>query len=164
MPQLGTSQLGNTQVGSVPSSGSTDAVQTIADLLDASTQWSLPDPEVYLLQEISQQQRENNPNPAIYVWSPVDGSLDQFDAEYSHIDETRTVECQIWNLDGIEAETYHQEVIDLLSQYANDNYRNTEFHHIRPTSATDSRSDHIRQLTDHYILSVQAEVHNHRGV
>jgi hypothetical protein len=145
-------------------STATDSVQAVVDLLTGYTGWSLTAPEVYKLQELSQQQRENNPDPAIYVWSPVDASLDQFDAEYSNIDETRTVECQIWTLDGGNAETYHQETIDFLAEYANDNYTNTEFHHVRPTSATDSRSDHIRQLTDHYILSVQAEVHNHRSV
>ena len=159
MPQLGSSSLG----GSLESP-SDDPVQTVADILDGYTGWSLTAPEVYKLQELSQQQRENNPDPAIYVWSPVDGSLDQFDAEYSNIDETRTVECQVWTLDGTNAETYHQEIINLLATFANDNYDRTNFHHIRPTSATDSRSDHIRQLTDHYILSVQAEVHNHRGV
>jgi hypothetical protein len=146
------------------SSASTDAVQMVVDLLDGYTGWSLTAPEVYQHQELSQKQKENNPDPAIYVWSPVDGSLDQFGAEYDHIDETRTVEAQIWTLDAGNAETYHQETIDFLAQYANDNYSQLEFHHIRPQSTTDSRSEHIRQLTDHYILSVQSDVHNHREV
>jgi len=146
------------------SSTSTDAVQVVVDILDGYTGWTLSAPEVYEWAEVSQQEREHNPDPALYVWAPADATLDQFGAEYNHIDETRIVEVQVWDLDRDDVETYHQDVIDFFATYANDNEQNTPFHHIRPTSATDSRSEHTRQRTDHYIMSVQCDLHNHRDV
>ena len=143
-------------------SNSTDAVDTIFDLLDGYTGWSLTDPEVYKQWNVSQQERENNPDPAIYIWSPVDADLSQGDAEASYYSEFRTVEASVWTLDNDSSETYHQEIIDFLRQYSNDNESNTTFHKIRPQSATDSRSEKITRMTDHYILSVQVELHNHR--
>jgi len=146
-------------------STSTDSVQTIVDLLDGYTGWSLNDPEVYLHQEVSQQEKENNPDPAIYVWSPVDADLSQGAAGAEYYTEFRTVEAQIWTLNSqnnTATETYHQEAIDFLREYSNDNESNTTFHKIQPDSATDSRSEHIRRMTDHYIMSVQVRMHNHR--
>jgi len=58
------------------SSTSNDPVQTIIDLLDGYTGWSLDSPEVYNQNEVSQQERTSNPDPAIYVWSPVDASIE----------------------------------------------------------------------------------------
>lgn len=143
-------------------SNSDDAVQTIVDLLDGYTGWTLSSPEVYKHQEVAQQEKENNPDPAMYVWSPVDASLEQFSGDNDTLNENRTVEVQIWTLDSDDSETYHQETIDFLNQYADDNYSNIEFHFVQPESATDSRSDHIARMTDHFILSVQVGVHNHR--
>lgn len=148
-----------------PVTTSTDGVQTVINVLSDATQfgyWSLDAPEVYHNQEVAQKSKENNPDPAIYVWSPVDGSLEQFSGDNTVLDERRTVEAQVWTLDSQNAETYHQEIIDLLQRYADDNYRNTNFHWIQPQSATDNRSEHITRRTDHYILSVQVEIHNHR--
>jgi hypothetical protein len=157
MPQLGSSSLGSATATDA------DAVQTVVDLLSNNSGWTNTDPEVFRHEELSQQQKENNPDPAIYVWSPVDATLDKFSADGDTIDERRTVEAQIWDLDSSNrAEQYHQDVIDFINAYSNDNESNTPFHFLKPVSATDSRSDHIRQLTDHYILSVEIEVHNHR--
>lgn len=163
MGQLGTSQLGTTTLGgTLPESDSDDAVQTVIDILSKYSNWSLPAPEIYEHQEVAQKSKENNPDPAVYVWSPVDGSLEQFSADNDVLNEFRTVEAQVWTLNSQNAETYHQEIIDLLQRYADDNYQNTNFHYIQPQSATDNRSEHITRMTDHFILSVQVELHNHR--
>lgn len=145
------------------SSNSTDAVETVKELLDGFTGWTLATPEVFRHDEISQQEKENNPDPALYVWSPVDATFEQFSGDNEVLDEMRTVEIQHWNLDSASnAETYHQDVIDFLNDYADDNESQTTFHFIQPTSATDNRADKIVQRTDHYIFSVQVDVHNHR--
>jgi len=152
-----------------PVTTSTDGVQTVINVLSDATQfgyWSLDAPEVYHNQEVAQKSKENNPDPAMYVWSPVDGSLEQFSADNDDLNTDRTVEIQIWTLEtdstGSDCQTYHEEVIDFLQEYADDNYQNTEFHYIQPESVTDSRSDHIARMTDHSIMSVQVEVHNLR--
>jgi len=147
------------------SSSATEAVETIVDLLDGapSGAWTNTTPDrVAKYQTHAEKARMNYPNPALYIWSPVDASLDAFDAEYSRIDETRTVEIQVWTLDDTETAQYHQDVIDFLAQYGNDNTDNTTFHRIRPTAADDLRSEHIVRQTDHYIATVTVELRNFR--
>lgn len=150
------------------STSSRDPVQAVVDILDGYTTWTNTAPAVFRQQDVSQKARENRSDPTIYVWSPVDGTLDQFDAEYSTYDETQVVECSIWVLDtaGEDSSTevlqYRDDTIDILGDYANDNGQNIAFHHIRPTSTTDSRQEHITRRTDHLIMSVQADIHEFR--
>lgn len=155
-----------------PLSRKSDIVAAVIEVLQGATDydsWTLTGPEVYRQSEISQRERENNPDPSMYVWSPVDATLDPFDAEYSRVNETRTVEVSIWVLGDAsnsgfgDCETYQQDVIDILSQYGNDNETNIEFRDLKPASVTDSRQEHITRQTDHYIMSVQAEVENFRA-
>jgi len=144
------------------SSSATDPVQTVIELLDGYTGWSLDSPEVYNQNEISQQERTSNPDPAIYVWSPVDASIEQFSADNDSLLETRTIEASVWTLDNSDTFTYHREAVDFLQEYADDNYATVNFHHIQPNSVTDSRSEKIARQTDHYVMSIQAEVEDLR--
>lgn len=151
-------------------SSSNDPVQTVIDLLSGYAGWTHSAPEVYEQEEVSQQEKISNPDPAIYVWSATDASLDQFDAEYSAIDETIPVECAIWIMGSSAYDTssrvndYKDDTIDFLAQYANDNEQQITFHHIRPVSFTDNRSEKVSNMTDHEIATVQANVHNHRDI
>lgn len=148
-------------------SSNVEAVETIVGLLENadSTNWQNSDPDrIDQFQEFSEKGRQNYPDPALYIWSPVDADLQAFDAEYSHIDETRTVEIQVWTLDNTDTAQYHQDVIDFVAQYGNDNEENTTFHRIRPTSADDLRSEKVARQTDHYVATVQAQLRKLRNV
>lgn len=140
------------------SSSSSDPVQAIFDLLDGFTGWTEPAPEVRKQWNWSPDQRENTKDPALYVWSPVEGSLEAFDAEYSHIDDTQTVEINIWTLDPDTVDSYANDVIQFLSEYGNDNESNTVFHRIRPNSVNDLRQEKIARKTDHYVITVTTEL------
>lgn len=150
------------------SSNSTDPVQSTIDLLDGYTGWSLQTPEVHHVAEVSQQDRENNPNPAIYVWSPLDGSMEGLGAKREKTIQTDTVEATIWVLDDADTDakddiaTYHAETINFLEDYVTDNYDNIEFHNIRPDVESDIRNEKVARRTDHYVMSVQAEITNLR--
>lgn len=146
------------------SSTSTDAVQTIIDILDGYTGWTLTTPDVYHQHDVSQSDKQNKPDPAIYVWSPVDADLSQFSGDNDSLIDVRTVEASIWVLESSsDAHTYHDDVVQFLQEYAGDNYSNLEFHHVRPQAVTDSRSEKVTSMTDHYILSVQVEVRELRN-
>lgn len=154
-----------------PLTPSTDIVQAVVDILneaDTYGWWTNSVPEIRKQNEVSQKERENATSPRIYVWSPVDASFEAFDAEVSHYRETDTIECSVWVLtdsDGSaakECKEYYQDLIDILGEYSTNNYDNIEFHYIRPSSGVDSRQERIARRTDHYVMSVQAEVGNHR--
>lgn len=141
-------------------SASTDPVQAVADLLSgaASSVWTNADPQVKLLWDYSQQQREGENDPTLYVWSPVEGTLEPFDAKFSRMDETQTVEISVWTFDKADTAQYSSDVIQFLSEYGTDNEANTEFHQLRPVSENDLRSEHIRRKTDHFVTNVTVEV------
>lgn len=149
-------------------SSSTQAQETIKDLLQGYGGWTNATPNVFLVQEVAQSERgPGQGQPAeLYIWSPTTDSLDAFDASYSHFDETRTVEIWIYTLEGdnlgSENVEYQDDVIDFLSQYANDNTVNTTFNRIRPVSVDDRRSELMARDTDHTITSVEVELQNHR--
>lgn len=145
-----------------------DPVAAIIDILEGYTTWTNTTPEVYKQSEVSQQERKAAPNPRIYVWSPADGSMENLGAEYSRTIDTDIVEASAWVLDEagvdkhLQCEQYQKDIIEILEDYANDNYENTEFHNIRPTSKTDSRSESVARITDHLVSSVQADVEDLR--
>ena len=145
-------------------SNASDPVQAVVDLLNgaATSVWTNADPEVHLQWDVSQRGKENNPDPALYVWSPVEGNFDAFDGEYSSLDETQTVEVDCWTMDAQETATLSDDVIQFLSEYGNDNESNTQFLHIRPSSVNDARAEHIARQTDHYIATLQITVRNLR--
>lgn len=139
-------------------STSENATDTIVDLLSGYTGWSITAPEVYAKRELSQSQRENNPDPALYVWSPVDTDFSEMDAEGSRLRQNSTVEIEVWTLNESNTEIYSRECVDYLSNYMRDRYQQTNWHQIVPINAADNRSEHIRQMTDHYIYTVQIEL------
>jgi len=150
------------------STTSSDPVETVLNLLTGYSGWSNATPGVEFQHESSQQTKQNRPDPYIYVWSPVDADLQQFDGEHSAISEFETVEASVWVLSGTGnaqfrvAQDYQDEMVDFLQQYAGDNEENTTFHQVRPTSKSDYRHENVARRTDHYVMSVTCTLHNHR--
>lgn len=153
-------------------SSSPDPVQATVDVLQDASQfgaWTLTEPIVEKQHQTTQKTKQNRTETAIYVWSPVDSDLQQFDGEHSAIDSNETVEVAVWHLaqaDGsghTDCKVYQEDLINYLQGYANDNETNTEFHQVRPTGSNDSRHERVARRTDHYIMGVQCTVHNHRG-
>lgn len=150
------------------SSSATSAQETIKDILEGYTGWTLESPNVFYVQEVAEAERgPGDGQPAeMYIWEPTGASLDAFDASYSHIDETRTVEIWVFTLEdgdiGVDNEQYQQDVIDLMSEYANDNESNTNFHRIRPTNAEDRRNEHQTRDSGHHVCAVEITMRNFR--
>lgn len=161
-------------------SSARNAVETVVDLLEGipngyggygynygsdygnGSLWDSSQPEIHAKTDFSQSQRESNPTPALYVWSPVDTDFQEFDAEGSHLRQTDTVEIEVWTLDEANTAEFWQDIVDYLSGYMRDNNQNTNWHQIKPVGGADNRSEHIREMTDHYITTLQLELGDHR--
>lgn len=146
----------------VPSTTATDPVKAVTEILSGADGYGLwtptQAPQVKRLNDYSQKQRERENDPTLYVWSPVEGTLDAFDAKFTRMDESNTVEVSAWTLDRADTAQYSSDVIQIASEYATDNEANTAFHQIRPTNENDLRSEHIRRKTDHFVTNVTIEV------
>lgn len=151
-------------------SNSTDPVQATVDLLEgaASSVWTHADPDVFNRWETTQQHREQYAQPAIYVWSPIEGTFDRLSADNAYLDETQTIECSVWVLNDASENSakkcadYGDDLIQFLSSYGNDNEAKTSFHGVNPTNVNDLRAENIPRQSDHFLVEVQAEFDNLR--
>jgi hypothetical protein len=143
----------------------TDPLQAIANILDGIDpqfyQFSNPD-SVQPVWDVTQKGRENDPRPALYVWSPVESTEDAFSGDYGHLDEMNTIQVDVWTLDPQESLAYANDIVDLLTAYGRDNENLTQFLHIRPQTVNDTRAEKVVRQTDHYVTSVQIEIRNYR--
>ena len=149
----------------LPTTDSTDPVQAIVDILDLAETYDLwtsvsgtPVPDINYVWNVRQKSRENNKDPQVYVWSPIEVTFDSFDAKFSRMDETQTVEASVWTLDPTLTAEYASDIIQFLSEYATDNSENTNYHQIRPTNENDLRAEKAPQKTDHFITNIQVEL------
>ena len=134
-------------------------VQVVIDLLeDADTQQWTPDtPDIRNYWDDSGSERGNGADmPAVlYVWSPTGSTLDRFSGDGDKFDRQDTIEIQIWSLDEPETQQLQNDVVDILSQYLDDNKIRTPFSDLAPTGTDDFREQTSATHTDHYVMSVE---------
>jgi len=96
--------------------------------------------------------------PAIcYVWSPTDSSLERFSVDDDELQESNNVQVQIWSLDEQEPVTLQSDVIDILSEYMDDNNTETPYSTVEPINKSDFREQKNARSTDYYITAVEIE-------
>ena len=66
-----------------------------------------------------------------------------------------TIEIQIWSLDEPETQQLQSDVVDILSQYLDDNNIRTPYSDLAPTGTDDFREQTSATHTDHYVMSVE---------
>jgi len=136
-------------------------VDAVKDLLEGqpSSSWTNADPTIEYHWDVPYSEKgPADDQPAeLYVWSPVDSTLEQLSASGDFLDEGHSVEVQIWSLSDPETADYMRDVIQIFGDYLDDNTDTTEFITLPPTSARDLRSDKIPQKTSHYIAQVEIE-------
>jgi hypothetical protein len=117
-------------------------------------------PEVYKLHNISTQERENNPNPALYVWSPTETSFERFSADGNRLIRDGSVEIIVASLDPATTVNLTQDTVDVLGNYIADHHDKTDLRTVEPESATDDRASTVFRHTDHYTgtVSVSSQV------
>jgi hypothetical protein len=136
-------------------------VEAIIDLLQAadSSDWQHGVPSIRPFWEDTQQEKGPGADqPAIiYVWSPVDSSLERFSMDQTNLEVTNTVEAQVWSLDDQEAVDYLNDTIQVITNYLDDNKVQTPFADVQPSAASDFRAQNNARVTQHYILSVEVD-------
>lgn len=136
-------------------------VQVIIDLLDnaADAEWQPTTPTVKNYWDDAQSERGPGADqPGIlYVWSPTGSTLDRFSADGDRFDRSDTVEVQAWTLDETETRQLQGDVVDILSQYLDDNETETPYTDVAPVNTEDFREQKQARTTDHYVMSVEVE-------
>jgi hypothetical protein len=140
---------------------SPDPVDAIVDILQAedTNNWSLRKPSIIKsIEQTSPKDRENTEDDAIYVRGPgLD--IERFSADPNDLMENGTAEILIYSLDKNRATQHTRDIIDFLREYMNDNYTQTDHHHIVPSGTTDNRQSKITRRTDHFVSLVEVELH-----
>jgi len=136
-------------------------VQVIIDLLQNAdaTEWQPTTPNVRNYWDDAQSERGPGADqPGIlYVWSPTGSTLDRFSMDATRFDRSDTVEVQAWSLDETETRQLQGGVVDILSQYLDDNETLTPYTDVAPVATEDFREQKPARTTDHYVMSVEVE-------
>lgn len=139
------------------------AVETCVDLLqgEPDNTWTDGAVEVYQWQETDAKGRKGI-DRGLYVWSPVETSLDKFSADGDHLDQQDQIEIVIGTYGKTETARLIEDTIDVMGQYIDDNHSNVNFRSVEPTAATDDRANTILRKTDHYTGTVTVQLENLR--
>lgn len=122
----------------------TDPVRAVIELLetyDAPGDWVNfgEVPIIERLEDTTQQEKRARKHPALYVFSPADAAIEQFESENDRfeVDEFVRVECWVWN-DSDGAGNLAGDVFDHLAAYANDRRQRTNWVSVIPLSVSDN--------------------------
>lgn len=144
-------------------------VEAIIDLLSQAKDyayWRTTPPQVKKYWADAQSEKGPGADmPAIlYVWSPVDSTLDRFSVDDDELQQSNTVEVQVWSLDETEATVLQADVTRILSEYLDDNQTNVPYTDVAPVVESDYREQKNARSTDHYIMAVEIETGGLTGV
>jgi hypothetical protein len=149
-------------------SSSDDPVQAVIDLLSgtSSSNWPNGPKPTYIETswETDYQTKANRADPAVYVRSPEDGTIESFSARSTIKDESETVVAAVWATDDSTASDIAGDVVSILEDYWNDRQANTQFHRIRPRRVNDARQEHVARQTDHYTITVRVHLRRERSI
>lgn len=143
----------------------TDAGHHVADIINllqaaSDTSWRTTTPPS-IREYWADSQSEKGPGadqPAIlYVWSPADSSLERFSVDDTELQQSNTVEVQVWSLDPQEPVTLQEDVTRILSEYMDDNNTETPYSTVEPVVESDFREQKNARSTDYYITAVEVE-------
>ncbi len=136
-----------------------ESVDAIKDLLEkqSSSAWTNSDPSIFYNWEtaFSEKGPADDQPAELYVWQPVDTSIEKLSADGTYLDEDHTVEVQIWTLEEQTTQVYMRDVIQIFGEYLDRQQDVSEFIGIEPTAARDLRSDSVRRRTSHYIATAE---------
>lgn len=139
----------------------TDPVQTVIDLLDATTDSDFTGSKPAHVERYEEREariKAQRSGDALYVFQPAETDVAQLAADYSALDHSSVVHVEAWTLTGSAkawelAEDVHDHV---TTQYGVDNKSSTQWQVIRPTGFVDFRQgSKAARRADHFIEAVQ---------
>ena len=96
--------------------------------------------------------------PELYVWQPTSAPIERISADNVLLEETPSVEIYIYSLDDRLTAQYARDVIKFMSGYMSNKELGTKFADIVPTNVEDFREQKLRQVTNHFVYSVEVEI------
>jgi hypothetical protein len=140
-------------------------VQVVIDLLQAEpdTSWSVtgsPRIKDYFDDAASEKGPGAGQPPVIYVWSPTAATLDRHSMDDNQFYRQNTAQVLITSLGEKQAIDVQNDVVQILSEYLQDNRTDTPFNDLAPTQAADNREQKEARLTDHFVTQVTVETKN----
>jgi len=149
-------------------SSASGPVQTVVDLLENtdSSNWPTGPKPTYIKRswDVDHRTKSNRADPAVYVDSPEDGTIESFAARSTIKDESETVVAAVWATGDGTASDIAGDVVSILEDYWNDRKANTTFNRIRPQQVNDARQQHVARRTDHYAISVRVHLRRERSL
>lgn len=142
----------------------TDPVETVRLILDDETvagDWSNAGEKPGLIDRSEDHEPSRKLNrdtqDALYIWSPVDGDLQKFGAGGDNIDQTETIQVEVWTpVSATKANQYVADIIDIVTDYTNDNATGTQWVDIWPTTVSDNTAQSFQG--SHYVITVLVEL------
>lgn len=131
-------------------SDTTDAVATVKDILEDTTDsdWTAAGtkPSVIEYQSETDQngkhQRAQRGTDALYLWSPAEGTVESYAAQYNSYLDSQVVNVDPWTSKSrSHAANLSGDIRDIINDYALDNKSSTEWNRIRPETENDLRHE-----------------------
>jgi hypothetical protein len=140
-------------------------VQVVIELLQAEpdTTWSIsgsPRIRDFFDDASAEKGPGANQPPVIYVYSPTAATLERHSMDDAQFYRENTAQILIMSLSQSQVVDVQNDVINILSEYLQDNRNDTPFNDLAPTAAADNREQKEARLTDHFVAQVTVETRN----
>lgn len=145
-----------------PASAAVEPADLLFDLLTGAEQynlWTLADPTVEHWEDRAESERgPGDDQPAeLYTWQPTRTPRDRFSADGTLMVETPTAEAWVYALDRDDVATYARDAIDIVEQYMDNQYDQTDYGDIVPSGIEDFREAKVARRSAHYVYAVEVE-------
>ena len=143
-----------------PLTGESAPVEAITELLEGAEQfgvWNTADPNVYKWWDRSQSERgpgQGQP-PELYVSSLTGAPIERISAEGALLQEEPTVEIWVYTLSESDTAQLARDVIQFMSEYMDNQEKQSPFVDIVPSNVEDFREQKLAQHTDHFVYQVE---------
>jgi hypothetical protein len=142
-----------------------DPVQVVVDLLDAEGSGAFAvNGKPVIKRYFDDAPAERGPGagqqPVIYVYSPTSATLDRHSMDDQQFNRQNTLQVLIMSLQEDEVIDLVGSVVQILSQFLQDNRSSTPFNDLAPTQTSDFRRQTSARNTDHFVTQVTVETTN----
>jgi hypothetical protein len=146
-------------------SSATSHVQVIIDLLEAEpdTTWSVsgsPRIKDFFADAAAEKGPGADQPPVIYVWSPTGANIERHSMDDQQFYRENVALVLIMSLSEQQVIDVQADVVQILSEYLQDNREATPFNDLAPTQASDFREQKEARLTDHFATQVRVVTKN----
>ena len=132
-----------------------DARQDLIDYLDNLTDTDFPQVDkptfIEKQEETDQSTKQKRTYDALYLYEAADGEIQQHGADYTDIIENKFVTIDVWTpTNPTHAQDIAEDVVDIILDIGVDNFTNTNWERIVPTTTVDLRQESTADSATQY--------------